>query len=314
MAYRLDPAPRGEGPAPAAPPAEGAEGAVAVPERAELHRLGMAEMGWRGLSEQWLMRRAGDLHWQLIAQAMGQGRAVFACPEGRPVYAAFCATSLRIAAPALPALGADLQIRARLWRASAARLVSEHRLAVGGVAVGRLTMVSAFVAHGADGRNRSILRRQPAGLPELPPAPPGPAAVVALAADLARGRRARHLGLPAAAPEGTMQDGPMALHTPCPATDFNAAGLLYFPSFLAMADRSEWQALGALARDWAVVARDTIYLGNLDPGERVAAQLVPGACGAAACRVEGGAHLVHLTREDGSPLARVFTRKQGLTA
>ena len=34
----------------------------------ESHPLGMAEMGFDGISEQWIMRRAGDLHWRLIAR------------------------------------------------------------------------------------------------------------------------------------------------------------------------------------------------------------------------------------------------------
>lgn len=51
----------------------------------ERHVLGMAEMGYRGLSEQWLKRRAGDLHWRLIARAMGQKEAVFTCCDGEPL-------------------------------------------------------------------------------------------------------------------------------------------------------------------------------------------------------------------------------------
>ena len=33
-------------------------------------RLGMAECGWRGLSEGWLLRHLGDVHWQQIADAL----------------------------------------------------------------------------------------------------------------------------------------------------------------------------------------------------------------------------------------------------
>ena len=39
--------------------------------------LGMAELQPDGISEQWFLKLGGDIHWSLIAQAMGQKQAVF---------------------------------------------------------------------------------------------------------------------------------------------------------------------------------------------------------------------------------------------
>ena len=53
---------------------------------------------------------------------------------------------------------------------------------------------------------------------------------------------------------------------PCPSIDFNAAGLLYFPSFSALCDRAMFEA-GTPAR--MIGSRHVVYLGNVEPGEPV---------------------------------------------
>jgi probable biosynthetic protein (TIGR04099 family) len=116
----------------------------------------MAEMGYRGLSEQWLMRRAGDLHWRLIARAMGQAEAVFACAEGRPLYAAFCASRLVVDRPEAPRLGGRLDLSARLFRVGRSRLGSSVTLSDASGTVGRIALVSAFVGRAQGGGNRSL--------------------------------------------------------------------------------------------------------------------------------------------------------------
>ena len=95
-------------------------------------RLGMAQLGPAGLSEQWLLRHCGDLHWALIARALGQRRARFRAVDGRPVYAAFCTTSLRLATASPELLGEDAEIISTLAAVSDIRTGSRHSLQVGG--------------------------------------------------------------------------------------------------------------------------------------------------------------------------------------
>lgn len=52
---------------------------------------------------------------------------------------------------------------------------------------------------------------------------------------------------------------------PCPATEFNAAGLLYFPSYSALADRGLSQA--GEKHIGMITSRNVLYLGNVEPGE-----------------------------------------------
>ena len=212
--------------------------------------LGMAHLSPFGLSEQWLLRDCGDRHWSLIARALGQDSAVFADGAGRPVYAAFCATSLQLdpARPA-PGPGAAIEITATLHAVSGARIGSVQRIALGGQEIGRMRMISAFVSHDDTGSNRRILRNTAMPGTGLPAAPPSLAALDGRARRVARRLR-------------EARPGPDALlrATPVPALDFNAVGLLYFPTFSRLIETAR-PSLRPLA--W----REVVYCGNVDAGE-----------------------------------------------
>jgi probable biosynthetic protein (TIGR04099 family) len=223
----------------------------------EKHVLGMAEMGYRGLSEQWLKRRAGDLHWQLIARAMGQRDAVFTCSEGEPLYAAFCATSLQLSRPHLPRLGGEITLAADLYRVGHGRLASLLCITSDGDFMGRLILVSTFVGHSEPGINRSVVRRSPRALAMPPEAPLAVRRIAEQASAITRDIRSDGLKV-------TGMSGAQTI-LPCPATDFNAAGLLYFPSYSALADRGLFQAGEKHTR--MVACRHVVYLGNVEPGE-----------------------------------------------
>jgi probable biosynthetic protein (TIGR04099 family) len=226
-------------------------------ELIERHVLGMAEMGYSGISEQWLKRRAGDLHWRLIARAMGQRDAVFTCSEGEPLYAAFCVTSLQLVRPHLPRLGGEMTLAADLFRVGHGRLASLLRICVGSEIVGRMILVSTFVGRSEPGVNRSVVRRSPRALAMPPEAPLAVRRVAETASAAARDIRNDHLKLSA------MSQTQKVL--PCPTTDFNAARLLYFPSYSALADRGLFQA-GEM-RPAMITSRNVVYLGNVEPGE-----------------------------------------------
>lgn len=241
----------------------------------EDHILGMAEMGYAGLSEQWLMRRAGDLHWRLIAQAMGHRRAVFTCAEGKPLYAAFCASSLRLGAT--PDLGETLRLSGALGQLGYGRLASIQQIEAEGRPVGRIILVSVFVGRTDPGSNHGVVRKMPRVM-DLPPPAPRPAQRLAFhAARIARAR--------------PVLDGANTTLLPCPALDFNAARLMYFPTFAALAERAE-SALGA-DPDRRIVARDVVYQGNVEPNEAVRVTLGQ----------DGRRRFCQLTTDDGRPLA-----------
>lgn len=252
-------------------------------------RLGMAECGWRGLSEGWLLRHLGDVHWAQIAQAMGQTMAVFQDEDGAPVYAAFCAVGVDIFKPALARPGAVLTIGSRLRRLSTTRLISVHDLSIDGTPFGDVTMITTFVRHDPSGRNAQIQRVQPRGVLTLPMMEPGgDGGLVEEAARLARQSSAANPG----------SDFDV---TPCPTTDFNAAGLLYCASYPALADRAEW-ALSRASAQGLLIRRRIVFLGNVDPAERVTAQLWQ-------YQEQIGCH--HITLSScGRPIAHLYTHKR----
>lgn len=250
----------------------------------EEHLLGMAEMGFAGLSEQWLMRRAGDMHWRLIARALGQRNAVFTCAAGQPLYATFLASSLRLTAPHLPQLCDRLELSASLWSIGRNRLASEITLTVPGGRVGCLRLVSTFAGRLDPASNRTMVRRMPPAIAVLPEAP------------LALQSLARHAAKVSRGMGGLATGGRTASVRPCVATDFNAAGLLYFPSFAALADRCEDPMAQLCGR--ILAARHVVYGGNIEPGEAVSVSFQERANG----------HLAQIARADGQSIAVLRTR------
>jgi len=229
------------------------------PDRRDPLRLGMAQLCAFGLSEPWLLKDCGDRHWALIAEAAGQPGPGLHDAEGRAIYAAFAATRLELAPPGCgtaPAgaalLGAEIDIGARLCAVGPGRLGTEQVIRQDGRTLGRVTMISCLLGHDETRSNRRLLRRS-LTLRQVP-APATPAL-----ADLDGRARATARRLRSAVPGAD----PVAVLRPVPALDFNAVGLLYFPTFAMLAERAR-PATAPLAR------RDVVYTGNLDPGETVA--------------------------------------------
>ncbi|QBJ16846.1 hypothetical protein EYD00_23975 (plasmid) [Agrobacterium sp. 33MFTa1.1] len=248
----------------------------------------MAEMGYSGISEQWLKRRAGDLHWRLIARAMGQRDAVFTCSEGEPLYAAFCTTSLQLVRPHLPRLGGEMTLAADLYRVGHGRLASLIRLTAGGDIVGRMILVSTFVGRSEPGINRSVVRRSPRALAMPPEAPLVVRRVAEVASAATRDIRNNNSKL--------LRMSQIQKVLPCPGIDFNAAGLLYFPSYSALADRALFEAEG---KQFGMLAsRHIVYLGNVEPGEWIKVSFRKLAWG----------HDVALLGTDDKPLALMRVR------
>ncbi len=157
-------------------------------------------------------------------------------------------------------------------------------------------MVSVFVKREVEGRNRSVARVRPEGLPLLDPGEVSRTS--ALAAALRGGQWDTHMGF---ARRDARELSRLMLN-PCPSQDFNGAHFLYFAAFQAFADRANGASWHR--RRHADVARDLIYHGNIEPGERLVASLL-------GVRETQGelVHWLRLAREDGTPLADIFTRR-----
>ena len=236
--------------------------------------VSMMQMSPFGLSEQWLLRDCGDRHWELIAQALGQPNATFSDRSGRPVYAAFCATSLRFGEAAAQ-LGDRLERHSELFAVTASQLGSIHRLFNAAGEVARLEMISTFISHDDSGSNERVVRNAPVG--ELRPMPAPPSLVDLASRARQAARRAR----------SDLETGPCILHIePMPSLDFNAVGLLYFPTYSRIAEM-------ARPAQTPLAARELFYFANIEMGDRLRV-----------CEVPDG---VVMMRGDGRVVAQVQT-------
>ncbi|MBS7541524.1 Pnap_2097 family protein [Ancylobacter oerskovii] len=252
-------------------------------------RLGMPHLVPGGLSESWLLKQLGDLHWQMLADRLGCPPSAVEDREGNRVYAAFRHLRLEAARLDLAREDAVLVIRSRLWRLSRTQLISRHELEAGGEALGLVTLVSAFIRR-EDGSNRRVCRVEVPGLAELPlweraqPEPP-------------------------ALDEG---EGPSAdfSFTPCPPEDFNGAGFLYFPAYVAIAERALHAAGWLPASGLPVGERIVRFHANLDAGDSidVRTRLLPG--GVDELRIAAELHRA----SDGARMAEIVTRRHGAFA
>ncbi|GBD50491.1 Pnap_2097 family protein [Methylopila sp. Yamaguchi] len=263
--------------------------------------LGMPELCLGGVSETWLLKLCGDLHWRLLAEVCGVAAADFRDATGDKVYAAFCAVQSQGLALDAFAEHDELTIRSEMTRTSRTRFATTHRLQRrGGAAAGSIALLSTFVKRAEGGCNRSIAKVVLPGLPAWDGLSRG-AAIAALPAQLRRGRWTEHRGFTC----GDESDIGHIDVRPCPTQDFNGAELMYFCAYQAFADRAEWDLLDLPARGVAVRAREIVYHGNLEPGARLTVRLRglkrrPGAVG----------HWIALeAAADGRPLADVFTTK-----
>ncbi|MCA1288613.1 Pnap_2097 family protein [Salipiger bermudensis] len=239
-------------------------------------RLGMQQLSPHGLSEIWALGFCGDLHWQMLADALGQKGFGFRVADGRPLYAAFCATRIELS-PQQDLLGGELTISSRLAGIDGARVGSSHEFRQDGRVIGSLLMLSAFVTHDESGSNRRIVRARPDRDCALAAAGPDLQALNARARERTRAQRGTRI-----------LDG--SLIHPNPALDFNAVGLLYFPSFTRIIEMTAGAAQ-------PVARREIIYLGNLDPGEAV--------------RVHRRGSTAVVARPDGQIIASAFEDRLG---
>lgn len=260
--------------------------------------LGMPQLALAGLSETWLLKDLGDRHWRLIAEVAGLDDPDFRDVDGAPVYPAFCGTSIEGARFDSVREHDTLVISSDLARVSATQWASRHRLACRGAPVGTVTLSSVFVRRKGPGQNRALARVAPELLARFP-LRRGFAPITAIASSVRSGTWRSHFGFSQASATRRGR----AVFNPCPAQDFNGAGFLYFPSFPAFVDRTEWTLFGHTAV--TTTARDVVYHANIDVGETVAVEVY-------ATRAAHGAfaHWCSLTSGDGRRLADVFTCKR----
>ncbi|WP_246173894.1 Pnap_2097 family protein [Pandoraea terrigena] len=236
------------------------------PEVSRTHYVAsMPELAFTGLSEQWLLRTCGHLHWTALAAQAQLAAPDFYDAQGNKSYAAFTAIKVRDARLDDIVENQRFAIEASVRRVPGARHFGQYRVLTPEAVIARIEMVSTFVRRERHRDNHSVSRAMfEAGAPRQ--MPPAAAELVAQAKRFRADDWTRHSRL--------LRDAHATEHVvdylPCPSLDFNGASLLYFASFQSMVERAEWHwRSAATSVPPALVEREMAFYGNANVGERL---------------------------------------------
>ncbi|QHC20443.1 beta-ketoacyl synthase N-terminal-like domain-containing protein [Streptomyces sp. GS7] len=279
-------------------------------------RLALPHMAVGGLSENWLFKECGDLHWQLLGEHFGVPVTELRDARGDRLLPVF----VRIATDARQPLSAfregdAVTLTGRLTRLDERTFAGDTELRAGERVV-TARLMTVFAKRTAGGALAPVVPRT--GGADGPSASEG---VDESLLAFQRGFMAARQADPARPLEPAEAGGELFRHVYDlnPYYDLNGAGLLYFASYPHINDHCErlyFHTTGLPAdgdgrgADWSgaasTVARDVLYLGNCGPDDAVVYRLD-------SCRFDGGrVHLAStlLRESDGAPLARIRTLKE----
>lgn len=284
---------------------------TAAPPPPRRIRLGMPHLDAGGLSEGWLFRHAGDLHWDAISERLGVASDDIRGEDLQRLYPTVVALRARYSAPLSTARENDLfDGNVEMVPCGGACAHGRVSAAVGSNRLS-IELVTTFAARQPDGSMRMALPAARLAARWEPGSAPSRLALLARAA-----RRRQPLADSFAGPS-LDPPGPAlgrVRHQPSPYADYNGARLLYFAAYPTIADTVERQVvteLGLVSRrtDWALatspIARDVFYYGNLPLGDALLVDIL-----AFDLMDDGVKTRVRLRRaRDGGRIADVITRR-----
>lgn len=221
--------------------------------------VNMPQMAMGGLSESWLFKELGDLHWALITDGLGVASSEMADANGDRLYPTFTRIRFRASVPlARFAENDTLRATGGIERFGSTYFFTNWMFAgsSGGI---EATLMSTFTKRSAEKSNTGLLK----GVPLIPDqcAIPQCAAQPEFAVAFRQHRLANER------PASFVSD--YALNPP---TDINGVGLLYFAAYPLIVDTCEARA-HADPVDWhmdrSVIARDVFYSANCDLHDRI---------------------------------------------
>jgi probable biosynthetic protein (TIGR04098 family) len=255
--------------------------------------LNMPQMALGGLSESWLFKELGDIHWSVLAGALGQPTRLLSDSAGDRIYATFTRIQLRSScALGLYEENERIDIDSGMSRYGAGLYFSEATVngATGSI---QARLMSSFSKFGATGSNTSLFK----GLPELPPD-----CVIPATSDMPvfgrdyQGRRAETLAQPIFECEYDIM----------PSHDINGVGLLYFAAYPMIDDICAARYAGrTYATRFSTRYRDIFYFGNSDADDRLIYRLHRKAGDDGSVEIESSIS----RKSDGNLMARIFTQK-----
>jgi len=253
---------------------------------ARAYDINMPQMALGGLSESWLFKEVGDVHWGLLTSSLNVRSRDIADQGGDRLYATFTRLRYRATAPLGTLKENDrLDVQAAMTRFGAGMFFSSQQWKTSDASV-EFEVASSFSKFGESGENTSLVKGQPAipdgfAVPSLPDLP-----------DFTREYRDMR----------AEEAGPSLFETEyeiLPQHDINGVGLLYFAAYPTISDICLMRYLGgpAAAVEWSPVARDVCYFANTEASDRLIYRLHS---------IEGDVYTGSLYRKsDGKRMARI---------
>ncbi len=218
--------------------------------------INLPHMAVGGLSEGWLFREAGDVHWDMLTSALAvKSRNIFD-QTGARLYATFTRLRYRSNVPLRDIkIDSHLDLSSKISRYGAGMFFSNTKISGAGAEI-EFDVATSFSRFGEQGSNSSLVKGQPA-LPEGFAIP----ALSALPDFIEDYRRLRAADL-----------GPAIFETKyeiIPQHDINGVGLIYFAAYPNIADICLMRYLGGAhaAMEWSPLERDVCYFANASPTE-----------------------------------------------
>jgi probable biosynthetic protein (TIGR04098 family) len=218
-------------------------------------RVNMPQMSMGGLSENWLFKEMGDLHWEALTTALGVKSSEITDQNGNRLYATFTRIRLQSDVPLVEIRENDeLHFQCTTTRYGAGMFFSH---VVGSSSSGsfRLDVMSNFSKFGVPGDARSMTKGQPV-VPESFIIP-SESALPAFASEYME-RRTEELSPALISGEYEIQ----------PTYDVNGVGLLYFAAYVAIDHTCLHRYFGNMT-DWSVVERDICYFANCRADDKI---------------------------------------------
>lgn len=215
--------------------------------------VNMPQMAMAGLSESWLLKELGDIHWTMITAGLGSPSSALKDGGGNRLYATFTRIAYSLRKP-LSAIGEDtsLDLTGTICRFGAGTFISDIALRHD-LAAGEARLMSNFSRRG-EANNTSLLKGQPTIPPNCPiPEVPLPAFVSEY-----RDLRARTPATPLFETEYDI----------IPFHDINGVGLLYFASYPIISDICSLRYSSDFSEQ-STVSRDIYYFANADTKDRI---------------------------------------------
>jgi probable biosynthetic protein (TIGR04098 family) len=253
------------------------------------YSVNMPQMAMGGLSESWLLKELGDLHWSMIASGLGSQSSSITDGGGNRLYATFTRIRYSLQEP-LGAISENsaLDLNGSISRFGAGTFISDIELGHD-LAPGVARLMSNFSRRG-EANNTSLLKGQPT-IPENCQIPE-----VTLPAFMLEYRDRR-----SANPDAALFNSEYEI---VPFHDINGVGLLYFAAYPIISDICSLRYLAGFSA-MSTVSRDVYYFANTDTQDSLIFRIHRWELSGSALNTE-----TSLSRKsDGALMAYLVTRK-----